>query len=376
MSLCRACEAQRVQIVFIPISGGSFLRALKHLESGAVLLIVVLFTFSVSQAQTPATKTTKTTPATNKTWTPPRTPWGDPDLQGIYNNATSTPLQRPSQFDKPILNEEEAETLQEQLRQSINSDNPPADGVGTYNDLWFDAQRKELTGDKRTSLIVDPPDGRIPPRLQMTPEQKKQNDAIVAGAQRYNAGLPDSYLDMAPPMRCVIRTDRPPYLGIIYNNTEQIFQAPGYVVIASEMVHSARLISLDGRPHLGKDLSQWLGDARGHWEGDTLVVDSTNFRQEGTYGYSQGGGDQLGANPATYHITERFTRVDAKTLKYEFTVSDPQTWAKPWSAMVPWKLMGADNQLYEYACHEDNYDIMHYLGGARTREKAAQTKNK
>ena len=141
------------------------------------------------------------------------------------------------------------------------------------------------------------------------------------------------------------------------------------------MIHSTRIIPLDGRPHLGKNFKNWLGDTRGHWEGNTLVVETTNFRDEGAYGYTGGGalGEQLGANPATYHLTERFTRVDADTLKYEFTISDPQTWTKPWTAMVPWKVMSSDYQLYEYACHEDNYDMVHLLTGARAREKAGET---
>ena len=246
---------------------------------------------------TTATKPANTTgTAAAKPWTPPRTPWGDPDLQGIYNNATGTPLQRFSQFDKPVLSDEEAQTLQEQLRKTINTDNPPRDGVGNYNELWMDQKRKELTGDKRTSLIVDPPDGRIPPRVPKEPEQQKERDAVVAANQRFYAGIPNSWLDLEPAIRCIIRTDRPPYLGIIYNNTQQIFQSPGYVAIASEMIHSWRLIPVDSRPHIGKDLQQWLGDPRGHWEGNTLVVETSNFRQEGTFGYAQGGafGDEGG----------------------------------------------------------------------------------
>ena len=351
-------------------------RFLTSLSALAVVMVAFwLVTVTVAgQAPTAVAKAAKAKPAA-KPWTPPRTPWGDPDLQGIYNNATSTPLQRPNQFDKPVLSEEEADTYQEQLREKINTDKTPRDQVGNYNELWFDQKRKELTGDKRTSLIVDPPDGRIPPRVTVTPEQQKQTDATIAANQRFYAGIPNSWLDLEPAIRCIIRTDRPPYLGIIYNNTEQIFQAPGYVAIAAEMIHSSRIIPLDGRPHLGKDLKQWLGDPRGHWEGNTLVVETTNVRKEGTYGYAEGGalGEQTGANPETYKITERFTRVDANTLQYEFTISDPQTWTKPWTAMVPWKVMDADYQLYEYACHEDNYDIVHFLSRGRLREKAGET---
>jgi hypothetical protein len=139
------------------------------------------------------------------------------------------------------------------------------------------------------------------------------------------------------------------------------------VTIAPEMIHSARVIPLDGRPHLGKNLRQWLGDSRGHWDGDTLVVETTNFRTDDGVTFQ-------GSNPDTFKITERFTRVDATTLNYEFTVEDPKTWTKPWTAIIPWNKIDPGEQMYEYACHEDNYDIVHFLTGARAREKRGETK--
>jgi hypothetical protein len=169
------------------------------------------------------------------------------------------------------------------------------------------------------------------------------------------------------PVRCIIRTDSPPYLPTIYNNNFQIFQSPGFVVIAPEMIHSARIIPLDKTPHVGKDLRLWLGDTRGHWEGDTLVVETTNFRKEDGVVFQN-------ANPETFQITERFTRVDGKSLNYEFTVSDPQTWTRPWTAIIPWNKVDPEEQMYEYACHEDNYDIVHFLSGARARERRGETK--
>jgi hypothetical protein len=198
--------------------------------------------------------------------------------------------------------------------------------------------------------------------VPLTPERQKANAARATATARFNQGLPDDPEDMSLPVRCIIRTDSPPYLPTIYNNDFQIFQSPGYVAIGPEMIHSARIIPLDGRPHIGSTLRQWLGDSRGHWDGKTLVVETTNFR-------SDEGVIFQGANAATYRITERFTRVDADTINYEFTVQDPTTWTKPWTAIIPWAKIDPAEQIYEYACHEDNYDLVHLLSGARIREK-------
>ncbi len=310
--------------------------------------------------------------ATAKAPAVPKTPWGDPDLQGVWNDATSTPLQRPDTLGgKDVLNDEEAAEFQEQLAENLSRDKrepgTEADVGRAYNEHWMDARRLKLTADRRTSLIVDPPDGRIPPLVPLPPERQKARAARATAAARFAAGLPDSFLDATLPVRCIIRTDSPPYLPIVYNNDLQIFQSPGFVVIAPEMIHSARIIPLDGSPHLGKDLHQWLGDARGHWEGATLVVETTNFRTDNGVIFQ-------GANPASFHLTERFTRVDANTLNYEFTVEDPQTWTKPWTVSIPWTKIDPGEQMYEYACHEDNYDLVHFLSGAREREKAAAAK--
>jgi hypothetical protein len=301
----------------------------------------------------------------------PKTPWGDPDLQGVWNDSTSTPLQRPD-GTKDVLTDAEAAEFQEQLADGLSRDR--RDGVGTeadvgraYNEHWMDARHLKITADRRTSLIVDPPDGRIPPLVPLSPEREKARAARTTALARFNAGLPDSYRDATLPVRCIIRTDSPPYLPIVYNNDFHIFQSPGFVVIAPEMIHSARVIPLDGSPHIGKNLHQWLGDARGHWEGNTLVVETTNFRTDDGVVFQ-------GANPDTFRITERFTRVDAKTINYEFTVEDPQTWTRPWTAIVPWNKIDPGEQMYEYACHEDNYDIVHFLGGARARDKGAGAK--
>ena len=300
-------------------------------------------------------------------WTAPRTADGQLDLQGLWSNATITPLERPKELaGKPFFTEQEVADYEKRVLQDTNKDrrdgDPESDVGRAYNEHWMDARHLKITADRRTSLIVDPPDGRIPPLVPLSPEREKARAARATSLARFNAGLPDSYKDATLPVRCIIRTDSPPYLPIVYNNDFHIFQSPGFVVIAPEMIHSARIIPLDGTPHLGKNLKQWLGDSRGHWEGNTLVVETTNFRTDDGVIFQ-------GANPDTYRITERFTRVDAGTINYEFTVEDPETWTRPWTAVIPWTKIDPKEQMYEYACHEDNYDIVHFLGGARQREK-------
>jgi hypothetical protein len=299
------------------------------------------------------------------------TPWGDPDLQGVWNDATSTPLARPGGVsDKQVLTDEEAADFQRELAYNLTRDRrdggPQVDVNRAYNEHWMDARRLTITKDHRTSLIIDPPDGTIPPLVPLSPERQQARAARADAAARFAAGLPDDHLELSLPVRCIIRTDSPPYLPTIYNNDFQIFQSPGYVTIAPEMIHSARIIPLDGRPHLGSTLRQWLGDSRGHWQGNTLVVETSNFRTDQGVIFQD-------ADPATFRITERFTRVDAQTIHYEFTIEDPHTWTKPWTAMIPWTRIDPAEQMYEYACHEDNYDIVHLLQGARIREKKGET---
>jgi hypothetical protein len=302
----------------------------------------------------------------SKKYTVPRTPWGDPDLQGVWNDATSTPLQRPGGLGKEVLSDEEAADFQKTLANDLTRDRrdggPEVDVNRAYNDHWMDARRLKITADHRTSLIVDPPDGRIPALVPLSPERQRMRAARTEAGARFQAGLPDDFSDMSLPVRCIIRTDSPPYLPTIYNNDFQVFQSPGIVAISPEMIHSARIIPLDGRPHLNKGLHQWLGDSRGRWDGTTLVVETTNFRTDDGVIFQ-------GANPATFKITERFTRVDATSLNYEFTVEDPMTWVRPWTALIPWNKIDPAEQMYEYGCHEDNFDIVHFLSGARKRQK-------
>src|SRR3989441_7404373 len=258
-------------------------------------------------AKAPATaKAPAAAKASARKWAAPKTPWGDPDLQGVWNDATSTPLQRPSELGgKDTLSDEEAAGFEEQLAFDLTRDRrdggPEADVNRAYNDHWMDARRLKITADRRTSLIVDPPDGRIPPLVPLSAERQKARASRADANARFNAGMPYSPEEMSLPVRCIIRTDSPPYLPTIYNNDFHIFQSPGFVVIAPEMIHSAGIIPLDGRPHLGKNLRQWLGDTRGRFDGNTLVIETTNFRSDDGVVFQ-------GANPATYKITERLTR--------------------------------------------------------------------
>jgi len=338
------------------------------------ILAVAVAALSPAAGQTQSSVVAKKTAATSKAPAAkavPRTPWGEPDLSGVWNDATSTPLQRPSSVGgKDVLNDEEAAEFSKELEHNLTRDrrdgSAAVDVNRAYNEHWMDERRLKATEDRRTSLIIDPPDGRIPALVPLSPERAEVKKARSYANGRFLAGLPDTYFDFSLPVQCIIRTDSPPYLPTIYNNDFQIVQSPGIVTIAPEMIHSARIIPTDGRPHLSKNLKQWLGDSRGHWEGDTLVVETTNFSADEGVLFQN-------ANAATFKITERFTRVDATTLSYEFTVEDPTTWARPWTARIPWTKIDPAEQMYEYACHEDNYDLVHFLGGAREREREGKT---
>ena len=363
----------------------------RFLTSLGVLAVMSLPAVLVAgQAQTTAVKPPATTPgaaktaAPAKTWTPPHTPWGDPDLQGVYNYATSTPMQRPRNVgDKRVLSEDEAAEVQEELAFALNRDRrdggTQADANRAYNDFWMDPLRLKLTQDKRTSLIVDPPNGRMPPTVPATPEKQKERAVAAAMNARFNNGFMESYTDGDVGNRCIIRRRNEggghPYLPSIYNNIAQIFQTPGYVVIYAEMIHFSRIIPVDGRPHLSQDVKTWLGDPRGHWEGDTLVVDTTNFRSDDSMGRPLGRTGVVwgGADPDSYKITERFTRVGPDQISYAVTMSDPNTWTQPITMLIPFNK--TNDQIYEYGCQETNYDMYHWLSGARAREANGEVFN-
>src|SRR5437867_6311302 len=288
-----------------------------HRVVAAAMAAMLLATVhAAAQSRTAAVKTSRAKAS-------PRTSWGAPDVQGVWNYATLTPLERPSELTgKEVLTDAEAAEFEKQTLQRRNPDRrdggAAADVGRAYNQFWWDYGTK-VVGTNRTSLIVDPPDGRVPP---LTPEAKERADARAQVLRRPPAGPEDRNLWE----RCILGGNTgPPMVSGPYNNVVQLFQTPGYVVILNEMINDARIVPLDGRPHLPPSIRQWRGDSRGRWEGDTLVVDTTNFRDETNF---------RGAR-ATLHVVERFTRVDARTLLYEFTVDDPMTWTRPWSAAMP-----------------------------------------
>jgi hypothetical protein len=330
----------------------------------AVIAPALLRPAPVAGQAGPAAKAATT--ATN-TWTAPRTPDGQPDLQGVWDYRTITPLQRPKELGtKEFFTDEEAASFEKEENRRQNRDliDPekgglqyPPGGVIPYNELWYDRGNK-VAGSKRTSLIVDPPDGRLPP---WTPEGQKQANLRAAAKRNDQLGHPlaDSWEDRPLQERCIMGLNSgPPMLPDAYNNNFQLFQTPEYVAILNEMVHSARIVPLDGRPH--GNIRQWKGDSVGRWEGDTLVVDTTNFKRE----------TSLDGSSANTHLIERFTRTDANTLLYEFTVDDPTMWTRPWTAVIP--TSKSEDSIYEYACHEGNSGMTGILAGARAEEKAAR----
>ncbi len=293
-----------------------------------------------------------------KKWTPPRTADGKPDLQGVWSNATVTPLERPQEFaNKEFLNDKEAAEFEKKAVYEANGDRrdgtAEADVGRAYNEFWRD--RGRVVSTMRTSLIVDPPNGKVPP---VTSEGQKRN-AERADARRRLGGAFDGPENRSLQERCLVTPQSgPPMLPANYNSNYQIVQTPDYVAIAVEMIHDVRIIPLKGQAHLPQNVRQWLGDARGHWEGDTLVVETTNFTDVTNF---RGSGEKL-------RVIERFTRTAPDTLLYQFKVEDETTWANPWSGEIPMKK--ALGQLFEYACHEGNYGMEGVLAGARAEEKA------
>jgi hypothetical protein len=312
-----------------------------------------------------------------KAWKVPRTAFGQPDLQGVWANNNATPLERPAVLaGRTTLTDEEVAALKKKAGELFNGEGDAAFGdeifrsvlesvkagqsvphtkapdeldfgTGDYNSFWL----VERDWDSRTSLITYPPDGRLPP---MTPQGQKRRDDAAAARRRPAQGPEDRSLGE----RCI--TFGTPSLRAGYNSYYQIVQTPGYVVILMEMAHDARIIPLDSRPHLPSSVGQWMGDSRGHWEGDTLVVDTTNYAPQGFQP----------ASSAKLHVVERFTRTGPEYIKYEFTIDDPETWTKPWSAMIP--LRHSLDKLFEYACQEGNSSLAGILAGARADERTAK----
>ena len=307
-----------------------------------------------------------------------RTPWGHPDLQGVWDFRTITPLERPAELaGKAVLTEEEAAAYQTLENRRQNRDlvdpekggalYPPESqgGVVPYNEFWYD-RGSALVEDRRTSLIVDPPDGRMPARRAGALEQIGSAGEDLPGSRpvRYRAGGigADGPEDRGLGERCLLGFNSgPPLIPSAYNNNVQVFQTPTHVVIHHEMVHDARIVPLDGRPHLPEAIRQWMGDARGRWEGDTLVVETTNFTDK-TASFLPAITSAVGTG-ATLTLTERFTRVDRDTLLYEYTVDDPTVFTRGFSAAIP--MRRSELPVYEYACHEGNRGLANILLGAR-----------
>jgi hypothetical protein len=291
--------------------------------------------------------------AAMRNWTPPRTPWGDPDLQGYYfNHSGYTPLERPSELaNKPFYTEEEALAA---FKAAVEADAAvdPRTVHYDWKEYGMDAWQSGVRPNLRTSLVVDPPDGRIPP---LTPEaRKRQTDAAAERAKR---GIDVTQAPLYT--RCVTGNAGPPKIPGGVTAESEIIQTPGYVLMIVQANNDVRIIPLDGRPHLPKSIGQWQGDSRGHWEGNTLVVETTNFHKERNF---RGSTDGL-------TLVERFTLIGPQTLRYEFTASDPTTWTKPWS--IDSVFPRIDPPIYEFACHEQNYGLINWAIGSKIREAEA-----
>jgi len=290
-----------------------------------------------------------------------RTAWGAPSLEGIWTNTTTTPLERPDSFgDRQVLTDEEQAVLNEQDAENHAADRPPRKrDTGSYNSFWLEEGRRS----KQSALIVDPRDGKLP---AFTAAAQQRVEALARARQQPTA----SWGDLNVFDRCIARGMPGAMMPGFYNHNYHILQSPGYVVIALEMLHDVRIIPVDGRPHLRPEIDQWLGDPRGWWEGDTLVVETTNvanrvneFRRSHTV---------FGASKHL-RLVERFRRATPDRIDYTFTVDDPTTFVTKWTASAP--LTRIDGPMFEYACHEGNYAMEHILRGARVQDGAAENFN-
>ena len=315
---------------------------------------------STMQAMIVACALLVTLPGLTMAQDPPQTTWGAPDLQGVWDFRTITPLERPEDLgDQAFLTAEEAaqreESAVDRAATLWNREARPAEAggnVGGYNNFWMD-QGTNVIGTRRTSLIIDPPNGRLP---EVTDAGQAR---AAANRGSFSSELPASYTDLSNSDRCLMGFNAgPPITPAAYNQNVQLFQTPDHFVMLTEMVHTVRVIPLDGSPALGDGLRQLSGVSRGHWEGETLVVETANFEARRDWRGSTEG----------MRLVERFTRVDADTLEYEFTVTDPETWAAPWTVNLP--MRRNELPLFEYACHEGNYAMEVMLRGARADEKA------
>jgi hypothetical protein len=311
-------------------------------------------------AQAPATApAARAAGAAASTYKAPRTPDGQPDLQGFWTNSTYVPLQRPQNVTKEFYTPAEAEQAIKQAAAREAEQTKPgttADVHYDFTQFGLDRSQSTFARNLRTSLVIDPPDGRLPP---VTAEgQKRAQDLLAARKQR--GGPYDAVENMPIGTRCIIMNGPgPPLMNAGYNANYHIVQGAGYVMILTEMIHDARIIPLDNRPAAPQNLRQWIGVSRGRWEGETLVVETANYNGKNPF---------QGAS-ANMKVTERFTRVADDTIQYRFTVEDPATWERPWTAEAP--LAKTNGPIFEHACHEGNYGVANILAGAREDERRA-----
>jgi hypothetical protein len=287
----------------------------------------------------------------------PRTPDGHVDLQGIWDFRSATALERPARFaGREFMTPDEVAAYEHEALEREDG-RPPDDGrtEQSVHPVWWLDYGKTVVGSRRTSLIVDPPDGRIPP---LSPEGQRKSADRRAAARTH--GPADSYENRSLQERCITRGLPEVTLPGPYNNNLQIVQTPAYIMLQTEMIHDARIVPMDGRPHGDPGVRSWMGDSRGRWEGDTLVIDTINFIDRTNF---RGAGANL-------HLVERLTRVDADTIEYRFTVEDPTTWTRPWTVSYP--IVKTNGPIYEFACHEGNYGLRDILTGARYEEKLAE----
>jgi len=332
----------------------------------AIVVLTALPAFAQNPKPAPAAPKA---PAAAKAWTAPKTPWGDPDLQGTWtsDDCIGTPLNRPAQFGDRLYYTEQ-ELAEREATLARQADNDKQEFVASNARVgtgppghWGERARRPC---RQTSLIVDPPNGRTPDVL---PEARTRR--VPEGAGNDNP-MPASWEDFSYYIRCITRGVTGSIFPVIYGNGQQIVQAPGFVTILQEMVHEARVIPMKGGPHTSSNIRSYMGDARGHWEGNTLVVETTNFLGNRTGLAGNGGG--MPTSDAL-KLTERFTRVSPNELKYEVTIDDPKTYATPFKVGFP-LTQEPGYQNFEYACHEGNNAMFNSLSGARAQEKAAQEK--
>ena len=340
-------------------------------EALAVVIAVVSLSWSTIAGQAPSAGAQANAPGA-QAYVPPRTADGHPDLQGVWANNDATPLERPKELQgRTFLTDAEVAVLKSRAAELFNGETDAAfgdsvylavlkeakefkstDKTGNYNHFWI----VDREFDNRTALVTDPPDGRIP---ELTPQAKQRQAADAEYRRLHPADGPE---DLPLSHRCV--TFGVPRLGAGYNSYFQIFQARDHVAIGQELIHDVRLIPLDGRPHVDSSVRQWHGDPRGHWEGDTLVVETTNFSAKSRF---------QGLSSENLRVVERYTRIGPKTIQWDVTVNDPSTWTKPWTATV--LLRSTPDPIYEMACHEGNDGMVGALSGHRALENEAAKKS-